>query len=120
MTTEGPTGEAILALSRESDLVAEPMFIMRTVTGPKGMGPVLENMSEHLAYWADMERQRVVFAAGPVMPADLADPWSGEGLVIFRAESLEAARRIAEHDPMHAAGARTFELRPWLLNHLVT
>jgi uncharacterized protein YciI len=67
-----------------------------------------------------MEEQRVMFAAGPVMPADLKEPWSGEGMVIFRAESMEAARKVAEADPMHAFGARTYQLRPWLLNHLVT
>jgi len=115
-----PTGEAIIALSRENELVSEPMFIMRTVTSPEGMGSVLENMSSHLGYWAKMEQHRVLFAAGPVMPVDLEKPWSGEGLVIFRADSLAAARKIADDDPMHTSGARSYELEPWLLNHLVT
>lgn len=120
MPESPPSGEAIVALSRDNQLVCEPMFIMRTVTSPQGIGPVLENMGIHLAYWADMEHKRVVFAAGPVMPEDLEEPWSGEGFVIFRAESLAAARQIAEDDPMHRSGARSYELKPWLLNHLVT
>ena len=37
-------------------------------------------------------------------------------MVIIRAESLAHAREIAESDPMHAAGARSFTVRPWLLN----
>jgi uncharacterized protein len=40
-------------------------------------------------------------------------------MFIVRAQSLAAARAIAEADPMHASGARQYELRPWLLNHLV-
>jgi uncharacterized protein YciI len=57
---------------------------------------------------------------GPVMPADSAGPWSGHGMVIFQAASLAAATAIADADPMHAAGAREYDLRPWLLNHLIT
>jgi uncharacterized protein YciI len=117
---ESPSGKEIIAISRANKLVCEPMFVMKTVPGPSGLGPVLANLQTHLTFWAEMELQRVIFAAGPVMPADLDEPWSGEGMVIFRAASSEAARKVAEADPMHASGARTYELRPWLLNHLVT
>ena len=34
----------------------------------------------------------------------------------MRAESREAAVAIAERDPMHARGARTFTVRPWMIN----
>ena len=37
-------------------------------------------------------------------------------MVIIRAENLAAARAIAVEDPMHASGARAFEIRPWLVN----
>ena len=40
----------------------------------------------------------------------------GVGLIIYRAESLEAARALAEGDPMHKSGARSFVLRSWLIN----
>lgn len=117
--SESPSGEALMAISQENKLVCEPMFIMKTFTGPLGMGPVLENLATHLAYWAEMETQCVVFAAGPVMPFDNKEPWSGEGMVIIRAETLDAAIKIAEADPMHISKARNFEITPWLLNHLV-
>ena len=42
--------------------------------------------------------------------------WKGEGMVITRAGSLAEARKIAEEDPMHQCGARSFTVRPWLLN----
>jgi uncharacterized protein YciI len=114
----GPTGDEILNVSREHGLVCKPMYLIRT-TVTSGMGPVLEIMPEHLQYWADMEEKHVLFAAGPVMPEDSSEAWSGEGMVIIRAESLEEAKRIADADPMHKSGARTYALQPWLLNHLV-
>jgi len=106
-------------VSRSFNLLCQPMFIMTTSPGEGGMGPVMQHMEPHLAYWAEMERTKVMFAAGPVMPDSSAEPWSGRGMVIFRAPSLQAARAIADADPMHAAGARQYDLKPWLLNHLI-
>ena len=40
----------------------------------------------------------------------------GMGLIIYRAESLNAARALAEGDPMHKSGARSFVLRRWMIN----
>jgi hypothetical protein len=40
----------------------------------------------------------------------------GIGLIIYRAESLEAARALAENAPMHKTGARSFTLRRWMVN----
>ena len=37
-------------------------------------------------------------------------------MLVLRAESLEAARGLADNDPMHKSGARSFELRRWLIN----
>lgn len=40
----------------------------------------------------------------------------GAGLIVYRAESLGAARKIAEADPMHRSGARSFTIRRCLVN----
>ena len=80
-----------------------------------GMGPVMEILEDHLQYQISMEKDGTLFAAGPFWTDD-EQQWRGEGMVVVRAKSLEAARAIAEKDPMHAAGARTFEVRPWLIN----
>ena len=37
-------------------------------------------------------------------------------MVILHADSVEHAREIAAEDPMHVACARTFHVRPWLMN----
>ncbi len=37
-------------------------------------------------------------------------------MFIIRAKTLAEAKTIAASDPMHMAGARSFRVRPWLLN----
>ena len=37
-------------------------------------------------------------------------------MVVVRAENLAHAREIAASDPMHSSGARSFTVRPWLVN----
>ena len=56
-----------------------------------------------------------MFGAGPFWNDDETE-WLGEGMVIVRAASLAEAREIAAADPMHASGARSFTVRPWLMN----
>lgn len=80
-----------------------------------GMGPVMENLEAHLEFQVALEQRGVMFGAGPFWTDD-EKGWEGEGMVIVRAGSLAEAREIAESDPMHASGARTFTIRPWLLN----
>ena len=53
--------------------------------------------------------------AGPLSD-DTGEQMQGAGMIIYRAASMEAARAVAEADPMHASGARNFLLRKWLVN----
>jgi len=80
-----------------------------------GLGPIFANIEEHLKFQVELEREGVMFAAGPLWTDD-EESWEGEGLVVVRAESREAAIAIAERDPMHISGARSFRVRPWLIN----
>lgn len=72
-------------------------------------------LPEHLAYQAEQEAAGNLFLAGP-MSDETGDQMQGVGLIIYRAESLNAARSLAENDPMHSKGARSFTLRRWLIN----
>ncbi|AXK81447.1 hypothetical protein DW352_13570 [Pseudolabrys taiwanensis] len=81
----------------------------------KGMEPVMAVLKEHLDFQIDLERRGIMFGAGPFWN-DAEEAWEGEGMVIVRAESLAAAKAIAASDPMHKAGARSYTVRPWLLN----
>lgn len=80
-----------------------------------GMGPVVANLDEHLKFQVELEREGIMFAAGPMWTDDEQN-WEGEGLVVVRAPSRAAAIAIAERDPMHRSGARSFHVRPWLIN----
>ena len=80
-----------------------------------GLKPIMEILEQHLEYQISMEKRGILFAAGPFWTDDEQE-WRGEGMVVIRAENLAAARAIAAEDPMHSSGARTFEVRPWLIN----
>lgn len=72
-------------------------------------------LPDHLAYQADLERAGALAFAGP-MSDETGDHMQGMGLIIYRAETLEAARALADADPMHKTGARTYVLRRWMIN----
>ncbi|WP_372424467.1 YciI family protein [Salinarimonas chemoclinalis] len=86
-----------------------------TTTPTDGLGPVLAHLEAHLAFQVGLEKDGVLFAAGPLWTDDERE-WRGEGLVVVRAPSRAAAIAIAERDPMHASGARRFVVRPWMIN----
>lgn len=70
--------------------------------------------ADHLAYMADLESSGKLMLAGP-----LSDTTGAEvegGCIILRAKDLAEATALAAGDPMHAGGARRFEIRRWLIN----
>lgn len=81
----------------------------------KGMEPVMAVLEEHLAFQIGLEKRGIMFGAGPFWN-DAEDAWEGEGMVIVRAGSLAEAKALAASDPMHKSGARSYTVRPWLLN----
>lgn len=83
---------------------------------PAGDGAAVKaNLPDHLAYQARLEAQGVLAFAGP-MSDESGEEMQGMGLIVYRAASFEAARTLAENDPMHKAGARSFTLRKWMIN----
>jgi uncharacterized protein YciI len=80
-----------------------------------GMEPIMAVLKEHLDFQIDLEKRGIMFGAGP-MWNDAEDAWEGEGMVIVRAASLAEAKALAASDPMHKAGARSYTVRPWLIN----
>ena len=95
-------------------MLQKQLYVIFT-TPADGLGPVMENVEEHLKFQISLEERGIMFGAGPFWTDD-EKSWEGEGMVIVRAGSLAEAKKIAEEDPMHASGARTFTVRPWLLN----
>jgi uncharacterized protein YciI len=109
----GAPWEVVVSTGRKQGLHAEQLFLV--VSKPvAGFGPVFAALDEHVPFQKKLEAEGVMFAAGPVANGD--GIWEGEGIFVYKAASVDEAMRIAEQDPMHASGARTFEVRPWLLN----
>lgn len=84
-------------------------------TPAKAPQDVKAALPDHLAHRADLERAGALAFAGP-MSDETGDHMQGIGPIIYRAQSLDDARALAENDPMHMACARTFTLRRWMIN----
>jgi uncharacterized protein YciI len=84
-------------------------------TPTNGIEAVMANLEEHLAHQCKIEADGIMVAAGPHWTDD-EKYWDGEGMFVIRASSLEEAKRLAAADPMHKCGARSFKVRPWLIN----
>ena len=106
--------EEIIALSKKEGFLAKQLYVVFT-TPANGIGPVMENVKEHLAFQVRLEKEGTMFAAGPNWTDD-EKSWDGDGMVVIRANSLADAKKIMERDPMHKNGARKFKIRPWLVN----
>jgi uncharacterized protein YciI len=61
---------------------------------------------QHIDFLAEMEKERKVYARGRFTD-------DAGGLVIYVADSLEAAEKIATSDPYVTSGARILELHEW-------
>ncbi|MEM8630053.1 MAG: YciI family protein [Pseudomonadota bacterium] len=101
-------------LEASKGMLQKQLYVVFT-SPTNGMGPVMENIEEHLKFQVDLEQRGIMLGAGPFW-ADDEHTWNGEGMVIIRADSLAHAKEIADTDPMHSSGARSFTVRPWLLN----
>ena len=85
------------------------------ITSRPARGPgTQELLPDHLDYQIKLEREGKLFGAGPVYAETEAIPEGG--MIILRAADIEEARELADADPMHANGARTYTVHKWLLN----
>jgi uncharacterized protein len=71
--------------------------------------------ADHMAYQNELERKGILAFAGPLSD-DTGEIIDGVTMSIYRAGSMEEARKLAEDDPFHAHGAKAWKLRKWLVN----
>ncbi|MEM7442726.1 MAG: YciI family protein [Pseudomonadota bacterium] len=102
------------ANARSKGVLAKQFFMVRS-TPVVPLEQLAEHLLPHLAYQKSLEDEGTLAFAGPLSD-ESGENWSGGGLIIYRAGSIDEARQIADGDPMHANGLRTYELRAWLLN----
>jgi uncharacterized protein len=70
---------------------------------------------EHLAHQIQTEQNGHMVAAGPLLSED-GQSFDGTGMFVLNCGSIEEARAICDRDPMHISGARTYTVRPWMVN----
>ena len=95
------------------DMLGKTFFAIVTQPAP-GTTPdqLRATLPAHLDHQVKLEKEGILFAAGPLD----AEDGSRRGLIVIRAESFEEARGIADTDPFHAQGLRTYTVEQWTVN----
>jgi len=109
-----PAWEEYKSIAQERGSLAHELYVVfsEPAVPPEQMK---QQLPDHLAYQAEQEKLGTLVMAGP-MSDPSGELMEGVGMIIYRAESLEAARKITENDPMHSSESRTFSIRRWLVN----
>jgi uncharacterized protein YciI len=102
-------------LKETEGMLHKRLYVIFTKPVPGNEALIEEVTPEHLEFQVKLEEKGIMFAAGPFLNQD-EETAPEEGMIIYRAASLQAARDIADADPMHSSGARTYIVRPWLVN----
>ena len=114
------SGGAALALDRQSfglKLAREQCYVCwmsRPENPPKLRKSATRIRKEHHDYLVKLERRGILFGAGPFV--DENGTRVGVGMLIIRASSTRAARRIANAEPYTKAGQRVMTVTPWQRN----
>ena len=77
----------------------------------KGSG-VRDAMAAHIEWLERLEADGKLLLSGPLGLPD----WDGSGMVILRADNLEAAQALAETEPFHIEGLRKNRVKSWNVN----
>jgi uncharacterized protein YciI len=85
--------------------------VVTTPTAPREKPEPL--IPAHLANQVRLEKEGIMFAAGPLTKEDGT---RHGGMFVLRANSFAEARAIADADPLHKAGLRTYTLMRWTVN----
>ena len=88
MTNTKVSAQDIVALSKKEGFLAKQLYVVFT-TPTKGMKVI----KEHLEFQVALEKQGIMFAAGPNWTDD-EKSWEGDGMVVIRAKSLAEAADI--------------------------
>jgi uncharacterized protein YciI len=89
-----------------------PLFVMIGRDGPAGAAARDRNRAGHVAHLDALEADGRIVFAGPVR--DEADERSIGAVIVFEAESLEAARDLVARDPYVEGGVfETWSVRPF-------
>jgi uncharacterized protein YciI len=88
-------------------MLGKPLWVIVT-KAVVARDKVLPFLEAHLAHQVRLEKEGIMFAAGPLQNEDGSRTESG--MIVIRAADAAEARRIADSDPMHKNGVRTYTL----------
>src|SRR5215467_3025650 len=74
---------------KKEGFLAKQLYVVFT-TPTKGIEPVMKVVKEHLEFQVALEKQGIMFAAGPNWTDD-EKSWEGDGMAVIRAKSLAEA-----------------------------
>ncbi|MDB0059079.1 YciI family protein [Amylibacter sp.] len=94
--------------------LAMELFVVRTKP-VADISLIKATLPDHLAYQKQLEASGTLVMAGPISD-ETGELMEAEGMIIYRANNLDEARKLADADPMHSAGARSYDVRKWLVN----
>lgn len=111
---ERVTTELVIERSHRRGMPGDLLFAIFS-TPVDGWAPLKPYADAHKAYLDDLQAEGVLFGTGPLCSEDGLH-CDGDGLHLLRVASIEGARELADRDPMHRAGVKTYRIRPWILN----
>mgnify|MGYP001291236911 FL=1 len=104
---------AVTNTPNTADMLRKDLYVIFTrPVAPKEK--IMELLPKHLERQVELEKQGILFAAGPMEPQEEGKPRTG--MIIVRAASFEEAHEIAMDDPFHAEGLREFDIWNWSMN----
>jgi len=92
----------------------QKLFFVCVTTAVRPAEELEANLQGHKDYLKGLEDQGLLFAAGPLLDAQAK--FDGTGMIVFATSDFAQAKSLADNDPFHAKGMRTYTLRPWQVN----
>jgi uncharacterized protein YciI len=93
--------------------LGKEVYVVITTRAP-GAEITPDDMRDHLANQVRLEKEGIMFGAGPLFGRDSDVPQAG--MIVIRANSFEEADEIAQRDPLHSRGLRAYTLQKWRIN----
>nr|WP_320132309.1 YciI family protein [uncultured Holophaga sp.] len=92
----------------------QKLFYVCTTVPQRPPEELEQHLDAHKSYLKQLEQQGLIFAAGPLLNEEAR--FDGLGMIVYAAQSYAQAKSLADNDPFHAKGLRTYTLKPWQVN----
>ena len=109
------TGKDLMQWSLDHHMLSRQLYFYISIP-IQGPTRVMQQVEVHLQHLYRLEREGLLYAAGPFSDCNSDSDFPGGGIIILRAKNMEHAKQIADSDPFHVTGCRTYQLYPWVNN----